>query len=294
MLFKNESVAKYEAAFPIHSALRSKNQALAIDAIKRAKANALSLETTETFEDCDGVVEGFEEDADCGLTPLLLAAKLELNEVVEVLVKAKADLTAINEDGWNALHFAAINNDVKSMAILIKAGMDANSIDFTNGDTPLHIAAQNGSNESISVLVSAGADINFRNNPGHTALVTAAIFNQFATIKKVISINSDISQIEEVFYCISNSFNTQAALWLIENGATGSFLDGRNLNNALYRVVKHSHRSATETIEFIRFLTDKFSESWLKNQIASTNEKGETPIDAAQQPEVAEFLKSFS
>src|SRR5207253_1235507 len=41
-----------------------------------------------------------------GFTPLILAAQRGLVEICKDLIKARANVSAVDEYGWNALHFA--------------------------------------------------------------------------------------------------------------------------------------------------------------------------------------------
>lgn len=59
-----------------------------------------------------------------GETPLILAAKARSAPCVELLLRAKADLSATDADGSSALHHAASLEDEASLLLLVDAGAD--------------------------------------------------------------------------------------------------------------------------------------------------------------------------
>ncbi|KAL8893733.1 MAG: hypothetical protein Q9192_004980, partial [Flavoplaca navasiana] len=60
--------------------------------------------------------------------------------------------------GWYALHFAACNDQVTAVEVLLDAGADIDSITFL-GETPLHVAIIHGSLAVARALVGRGADV---------------------------------------------------------------------------------------------------------------------------------------
>jgi ankyrin repeat protein len=71
-------------------------------------------------------------------------------------------LTYRRPDGDTCLHIAAFAGDVRSVVLLLKAGLDVNAV----GDmecTPLHYAALKKRQEIIDILLAAGASRDIRN-----------------------------------------------------------------------------------------------------------------------------------
>lgn len=60
-----------------------------------------------------------------------------LDEVVQTLLKRKANINARDKEGATALHKAAFVGDTKVLATLMKKGADLNAKDNA-GATPLH------------------------------------------------------------------------------------------------------------------------------------------------------------
>lgn len=87
-----------------------------------------------------------------GTTPLILAARLAVEGMVEELINCHADVNAIDDFGKSALHWAAAVNNVEAALVLLKNGANK---DMQNNkeETPLFLAAREGSYETAKVLL---------------------------------------------------------------------------------------------------------------------------------------------
>ncbi len=109
-----------------------------------------------------------------GMTALACACTHEHTNVVKLLIEAGANINIIENFNpyYSILHILCnyainINNSVKIIEILIKAGAELNIKDY-NGNTPLHIASRSGYKELVEILIKSGADVNIKNNKGQT------------------------------------------------------------------------------------------------------------------------------
>jgi ankyrin repeat protein len=110
-------------------------------------------------------------DAACnaGYTPCILAAVTKNNAVLELLIRAGANVHAVANDGMTALSVALQNDDAKSVELLVDANVDVvNTVDLVDGMTTLHLASQWRNHRLIAKLLAAGAHVNATNNYGET------------------------------------------------------------------------------------------------------------------------------
>lgn len=97
-----------------------------------------------------------------GMTPLLLAANMNCEKVVRLLVASGADREAReNRQGLRPIHFAAMMGHDAVIVALLEAQADKNALD-SEGSSPLHYAAGAGHAGAVKVLLDAGADSTVR------------------------------------------------------------------------------------------------------------------------------------
>ena len=104
---------------------------------------------------------------------LIDAVKQGNREAVRTLLKAKAPVNTVANDGTTALHWAVRADDAETVRLLIQAGADVKIAD-RYGIPPLRLAAEIGNSRLIEMLLKAGADPNSALPTGETVLMTAA------------------------------------------------------------------------------------------------------------------------
>ena len=108
-----------------------------------------------------------------GRTALMVASRNGHQQVVELLLKEKADPNIQNNDGRTALIVASQNGHQQVVELLLKEKADPN-IQNNDGWTALMVASQNGHHQVVELLLKEKADPNIQDNDGRTALMVAS------------------------------------------------------------------------------------------------------------------------
>lgn len=109
-----------------------------------------------------------------GTTPLLLAAALGKQQIVQALMEKKADLMASDLEGDNVLMMAISQNHLDIVQILL-AETDRVDPDVPNkiGQTPLMKAVSKNNMEAVQKLLDLKVNVNATSQVGKTALMEA-------------------------------------------------------------------------------------------------------------------------
>lgn len=105
-----------------------------------------------------------------GSTALYEAVGYEYNDVVELLLSKRADVSAVNYGGMNPLHLAASRDQVMTVKLLLQgsSGVEIPARECkasiaaydSEEQTPLHHAVLSHNEDIIRLLLAAGADVN--------------------------------------------------------------------------------------------------------------------------------------
>ena len=102
------------------------------------------------------------------------------------LIQRHADVNAPEGDGTTALHWAARQNDLEIVDLLLGAGAQVKAAN-RYGVTPLALACTSASAALVERLVKAGADPNSASPEGETALMTAARTGRVEVVKVLLA-----------------------------------------------------------------------------------------------------------
>jgi ankyrin repeat protein len=118
-----------------------------------------------------------------GETALMLAALKGRLETVRRLLERGA---AVDQAGWNALHYAAAGPEPQIVTLLLTRGASIEA-PSPNGTTALMMAARYGSEESVGLLLARQADAATRNERGLNAADFARSAGREALAKRLES-----------------------------------------------------------------------------------------------------------
>ncbi len=149
--------------------------------------------TVEKVLRLDGIgKEEIERRDKFGQTPLLLAAECCLEEIALTLIGFKADITAQDDEGGTALHYAVSEGiQTRLIEVLITAEANVNAQN-KHGETALHVAAQRKVTDDKKVakerlrlvkLLLKKADLKRVDEQGRTALHYAVEANNLPLVK---------------------------------------------------------------------------------------------------------------
>ncbi|MEM4367103.1 MAG: ankyrin repeat domain-containing protein [Candidatus Anstonellales archaeon] len=135
--------------------------------LERAFMWAAARGCTELIDELIDVVNvNYKSD---GITMLMIASWSGHEKIVEMLIKAGADVNATSYLGFTALMYAAENGHEKIVEMLIKAGANLDLQDNDGRWTPLMWAVARKHKEVVKTLIKAGADPFIRDDIGRTA-----------------------------------------------------------------------------------------------------------------------------
>ncbi|KAI4178117.1 MAG: hypothetical protein LQ348_005686, partial [Seirophora lacunosa] len=135
-----------------------------------------------------------------GETSLMIAAQRGYVGIMGLLISNGADLEAVDENGWNIVHFACDTGQLRTLQFLRHTNVDWNKrakcIIFSGRSTecsPLHLAAKNQKTEILEYLLEEGlvTDINVLTDDSVTALYIATIYNLPSAVSALLSRNAD-------------------------------------------------------------------------------------------------------
>ncbi|HEY6457576.1 MAG TPA: ankyrin repeat domain-containing protein [Steroidobacteraceae bacterium] len=158
-----------------------------------------SLAKLVRAKDHDGAVavlaksgDGKSREVD-GTTALMWACYNGDADLVERLLKAGADVSAVNDYGASALQTAAVVADPRIIKALVKARANPDSPN-PEGQTALMVVARSGNVESAKLLLDAGATVDAREQWGNqTALMWAAAEGHAEMIKLLLDHHADVN-----------------------------------------------------------------------------------------------------
>ena len=113
--------------------------------------------------------------------------------------RQKIEYTLNESKEWNAyapLHYAAMNGELASTKVLLKADdLDINTVSNLRR-TPLHLAAQKEHADVLSELIEAGANMNSLDHQKCTPLMLAAKYGSLKALEALLIRNAKYSLVD--------------------------------------------------------------------------------------------------
>jgi len=197
-------------------------------------------------------------------------------DAVRTLLKQKIDVNAAHGDGATALHWAAYNDDLEMVRMLLSAGASINATTREGAITPLFMACTNGDASMIEALLKAGADAKSVKANGTTALMMAAASGSADAVKVLLDHGAEINAKE--------SANGQTALM---------FAAALNRDAVIKLLMERSADANVSTpvrkLEHVRFDQD----GNIVEERAGRGAAASTPEDSNPQAELDAFARSL-
>lgn len=127
-----------------------------------------------------------------GRTTLMFAAQKNNAAALEALIKAGADVDAVDKKNTNALMRAAASDAKQAVAVLLKHHAKTDIKD-KNGSTVLVYSVKSKDPEIAGMLIDAGADVNAQLNDGSTVLMAALITKNKDVASLLINKGADLN-----------------------------------------------------------------------------------------------------
>ncbi|WP_353279890.1 ankyrin repeat domain-containing protein [Wolbachia endosymbiont (group A) of Ennomos erosarius] len=172
-------------------------------------------------------------------------------KTVEALIKAGANVNAVDQCKRTPLHHAALNGCVDTVEVLLKEGAKVDSVDQYEM-TALHNAAENGHKEIVEVLIKNKADnIDAKNCNGSTALYCAALNNHANIVNTLIKAGADVNEKDisgwTALQCAASNGHVDTVEALIKEGANVSAVD-KDKRTPLHHAASNGHVDTVEVL----------------------------------------------
>ncbi|XP_065901976.1 CARD- and ANK-domain containing inflammasome adapter protein-like isoform X2 [Dysidea avara] len=183
-------------------------------------------------------------------TPLHTAANRGHAEVVELLIRLGADVSAVEKNQSSPLHIAASYGHVEVVELLIRLGADVSAVD-KNQHTPLHIAAFNGRIEVVELLIRLGANVSAVGKNQWTPLHIATANDGVEVVELLIRLGADISAADKdmntPLHLAVKKGHLTVIETLIKSGARVNSI-GKDKYTPLHLAVHNGHLAVVETL----------------------------------------------
>ncbi|HIG28265.1 MAG TPA: hypothetical protein EYQ50_10865 [Verrucomicrobiales bacterium] len=128
------------------------------------------------------------------VSPILPACINGNATMIELLLEAGANVSRTTPEGATPLMFAARTGIPRAVSILLSHGAEPNTRESTRGQTALMWAAAEGHQQAVQTLIRQGAEIISRSDRGFTAFLFAARQGHLEVIQTLLASGADVNQ----------------------------------------------------------------------------------------------------
>jgi len=128
------------------------------------------------------------------VTPSPIADAAERGDTVTVqdLIRRHADVNAAQADGMTALHWSALNGDVKTLDLLIAAKANVDPLTRLGGYTPLHLASRRANGDAVVHLLAAGSNATLMTTTGVQPIHLAAEAGSVTAVQALLDRGANV------------------------------------------------------------------------------------------------------
>ena len=120
----------------------------------------------------------------------LMIAMYVSEELTQALLSAGANVNAVNNKGYSALHFAAWDGQLKMCGKLVDAGAQPDQ-QTEDRNTPLSLACHGDSLDVANFLIGCGCNVNNADKDLDTPLLYAAYNGNLSLVNKLLECGAD-------------------------------------------------------------------------------------------------------
>lgn len=134
-------------------------------------------------------------------TALHVSCRKQHVHVVQSLLDAGANASAVAAYGTQPLHSACHHDRSDIPLALLASGADANALDDEN-NTPLHAAASVGSATVVALLLAGGASFTIANARGRTPVHIATVYAHVPVVQLLLTAGADVAAVDGYGYTL--------------------------------------------------------------------------------------------
>lgn len=205
-----------------------------------ALAEKDDLEKVKALLKTDPGLVNSRNDEDNYWTPLIMAARENSKRVAVFLLANKAEVSAKDNEGMTALHWAALYGSTDVAEVLLKNGAKVNAKDKL-GMTPLHRAAVNDFPDVAKLLLANKAAVNAKDKDGLTPLNIAAMRDSEGVLRLLRGQKPEVNLLAAV--ALGDLERIQV---LLKDKPDQISKKGLNDWTLLHHAVQHGHKNVAE------------------------------------------------